>query len=176
MRTSPAAARRIAQILAAGVFVNSLAMVPVISLYGVGRADVVAKLPLLELPLYLYCTVAAGARSGRRGAALAWTLRLWSMRCFSLPSRRDIRAPCSLHTRCDGYRRRCRGSRTRRSAAISGGPAALASHTGNFCDLRMDPCSPHGGAWCSRGCSAFGREKAGSSRGAKGSGARGRVM
>jgi O-antigen/teichoic acid export membrane protein len=66
---------RIAQILAAGVFVNSLAMVPLISLYGIGRADVVAKLHLLELPLYAFVLWQLVLALGVEGAALAWTLR-----------------------------------------------------------------------------------------------------
>src|SRR5688572_26032886 len=45
-----AASTRIAQILAVGLFVNGLAMIPLIFLYGVGRADMAAKLHLVELP------------------------------------------------------------------------------------------------------------------------------
>jgi O-antigen/teichoic acid export membrane protein len=66
---------RVAQILAAGMFVNSLAMVPLMSLYGIGRADIVAKLHLLELPIYALVLWQLVLSLGVEGAALAWSLR-----------------------------------------------------------------------------------------------------
>jgi O-antigen/teichoic acid export membrane protein len=69
------ASTRIAQILAVGLFVNSMAMIPLISLYGIGRADVVAKLHLLELPVYALVLWQLVPALGVDGAALAWTLR-----------------------------------------------------------------------------------------------------
>src|SRR5262249_52496342 len=69
------ASTRIAQILAAGVFVNSLAIVPLILLYGAGRAATVARLHLVELPFYALLLWQLVIRFGAEGAALAWTLR-----------------------------------------------------------------------------------------------------
>jgi Na+-driven multidrug efflux pump len=46
-----------------------------ISLYGIGRADVVAKLHLLELPIYALVLWQLVLGLGVEGAALAWTLR-----------------------------------------------------------------------------------------------------
>jgi O-antigen/teichoic acid export membrane protein len=70
-----AGSARIAQILAVGLFVNSLAMIPLIFLYGVGRADMVAKLHFLELPAYAIVLWQLVPLWGADGAALAWTLR-----------------------------------------------------------------------------------------------------
>jgi len=70
------ASTRIAQILAAGIFVNSLAIVPLIFLYGAGRADTVARLHLAELPLYGLLLWELVNRFGAEGAALAWTFRV----------------------------------------------------------------------------------------------------
>jgi O-antigen/teichoic acid export membrane protein len=70
-----AASTRIAQILAVGLFVNSLAIIPLIFLYGVGRADMAAKLHLLELPVYAIVLWQLVQLFGAEGAALAWALR-----------------------------------------------------------------------------------------------------
>jgi O-antigen/teichoic acid export membrane protein len=71
-----AASTRIAQILAVGIFANSLAMIPLILLYGVARADLVAKLHLIELPGYAVLLWLLVPVLGAEGAALAWTLRV----------------------------------------------------------------------------------------------------
>ena len=70
-----AASTRIAQILAVGIFGNSLAMIPLIFLYGVGRPDIAAKIHLLELPVYAIVLWQLVLTFGAEGAALAWTLR-----------------------------------------------------------------------------------------------------
>ena len=70
-----AASTRIAQILAVGIFANSLAMIPLIFLYGVGRADIAAKTHFLELPAYAMALWFLVPMLGADGAALAWTLR-----------------------------------------------------------------------------------------------------
>lgn len=70
------ASTRIAQILAAGIFVNSLAVVPLLFLYGAGRADTVARLHLAELPFYALLLWLLVSRFGADGAALAWTFRV----------------------------------------------------------------------------------------------------
>jgi O-antigen/teichoic acid export membrane protein len=69
------ASTRVAQILAAGIFVNSLAMVPLILLYGAGRAATVARLHVVELPLYALLLWLLVSRFGAEGAAFAWTVR-----------------------------------------------------------------------------------------------------
>ena len=65
------------RILAAGVFVNSLAHVPFALIQGTGRADLVAKLHLAELIPYLLAVVLLIRWRGIEGAALAWTARVW---------------------------------------------------------------------------------------------------
>lgn len=64
------------QLLSAGVLINSLAQVPFTFLQGVGRADITAKLHMLEtvmyLPLLWYLITVAGIT----GAAIAWVLRV----------------------------------------------------------------------------------------------------
>lgn len=67
---------RVLQWLAAGVFVNSLALVPFTLVQGVGRPDVTAKLHLLELPLYMVVLWWLVRRWGIDGAAIAWTARV----------------------------------------------------------------------------------------------------
>jgi len=67
---------RVLQILAIGVFINSLANVPYALLQASGRPDLTAKLHLIELPLYaglLYWTIRF---QGIAGAATAWVFRL----------------------------------------------------------------------------------------------------
>src|SRR4029077_10279948 len=56
---------QILQWLAAGVFLNSLALVPFTLVQGVGRPDVTAKLHLLELPIYM--------------VVLWWLVRRWGI-------------------------------------------------------------------------------------------------
>jgi hypothetical protein len=46
-------------------------------LYGIGRADLVAKIHLLELPCYAALLWLMVTRFGAEGAALAWTLRVF---------------------------------------------------------------------------------------------------
>ena len=64
------------QILAGGIFVNSLAFVPYRCLHAVGRPDITAKFHLLELPIYVVTAWILVGRYGVSGAALAWTLRV----------------------------------------------------------------------------------------------------
>jgi O-antigen/teichoic acid export membrane protein len=70
-----AGSTRVAQILAVGIFANSLAMIPLMLLYGTGRADLAAKTHLLELPAYAIALWLLVPVLGADGAALAWTLR-----------------------------------------------------------------------------------------------------
>jgi O-antigen/teichoic acid export membrane protein len=64
------------QILACGVFVNSLALIPLVLVQGLGRPDLTAKFHLLELPLQVVLVWALVRAWGVPGAALAWTLRV----------------------------------------------------------------------------------------------------
>jgi O-antigen/teichoic acid export membrane protein len=64
------------QWLAIGVFVNGVANVPFNVIQGAGRADIVAKVHLVELPLYLAALGWLIHTQGITGAAMAWTLRV----------------------------------------------------------------------------------------------------
>ncbi|MFB3923200.1 MAG: flippase [Terriglobia bacterium] len=64
------------QILAVGVLLNSLALIPFTLIQGLGRPDVTAKFHLLELPLYVGLLWLLVKEWGISGAALAWTLRV----------------------------------------------------------------------------------------------------
>lgn len=64
------------QILAVGVLINSLAMIPYTLVQGVGRPDITAKFHLLELPFYLVLLLLGVRHWGIAGAALAWTIRV----------------------------------------------------------------------------------------------------
>lgn len=64
------------QILAVGVFVNSLSQIPFALLQGVGRPDLTAKFHLVELPAYGVLAFWLVREMGIGGAALAWTLRV----------------------------------------------------------------------------------------------------
>ena len=66
---------RVVQWLALGVLANSLGLVPVSFVQGVGRPDVTAKLHLVELPLYLAILFFLIRVGGIEGAAIAWTGR-----------------------------------------------------------------------------------------------------
>ncbi len=64
------------QVLAVGVFVNSLARVPSVLIQGVGRPAIIAKLMMFELPFYLLLLWWLLGSYGIVGAALAWTIRV----------------------------------------------------------------------------------------------------
>jgi O-antigen/teichoic acid export membrane protein len=63
------------QLLAIASYVNTLAQMPYIALQGAGRADLPAKLHVLEVPLYLGALWLLLGRFGLVGAAVAWALR-----------------------------------------------------------------------------------------------------
>ena len=67
---------QILQWLAAGALLNGLAQIPLTLIQGVGRADLAAKLHLLELPLYLCAVFFLIHWYGVVGAAMAWTARV----------------------------------------------------------------------------------------------------
>lgn len=64
------------QLLGIGVFINSLAMVFITLILGVGRPELSAKLHLLELPIYLPVLWWAIHNYGIEGAAIAWVGRV----------------------------------------------------------------------------------------------------
>jgi O-antigen/teichoic acid export membrane protein len=66
---------RAVQWLALGVLANSLALVPITFIQGIGRPDVTAKLHLLELPIYLGALFWLISVNGIVGAAIAWSAR-----------------------------------------------------------------------------------------------------
>lgn len=64
------------QVIAIGVFINSLAQVSFTLLQGIGRPDVTAKFHILELPLYILTLAWAVRTYGIDGAAFVWTGRV----------------------------------------------------------------------------------------------------
>jgi len=67
---------RVLQLLAVGVLVNSVAMVPYTALQAIGRPDITAKLHMVELPIYLLMIWGFTIEMGIEGVALAWVLRV----------------------------------------------------------------------------------------------------
>lgn len=63
------------QWLAIGVFLNGYAQVPFAFIQGIGRADITAKLHLLELPIYIALMFWLLNAHGIIGVAIAWLLR-----------------------------------------------------------------------------------------------------
>jgi O-antigen/teichoic acid export membrane protein len=63
------------QLLVIGVFINGLAHIPIIVILAAGRADVTAKLHLIELPLYLAAVWWLTLRFGIAGVAIVWVGR-----------------------------------------------------------------------------------------------------
>jgi O-antigen/teichoic acid export membrane protein len=67
---------RVLQILAIGVFINSLAHVPFAFMQGVGRPDITASLHLIQLLPYVGLLLWLIRVHGIEGAAIAWTVRV----------------------------------------------------------------------------------------------------
>jgi O-antigen/teichoic acid export membrane protein len=64
------------QWLLLGVLVNGCAYIPYAALQAQGRADLTARLHVLELPIFAILLVSSVWRWGVEGAAIAWTLRV----------------------------------------------------------------------------------------------------
>lgn len=64
------------QILAVGILINCIAMVPSTLIQAVGRPDIRAKLHMAELPVYLVMIWFFAQYMGVVGVALAWLLRV----------------------------------------------------------------------------------------------------
>lgn len=67
---------RVLQILAVGVVMNGVALLPYTYIQSAGRPDITAKLHLAELAFYLLMLWLLTSRFGIVGAALTWTLRV----------------------------------------------------------------------------------------------------
>jgi O-antigen/teichoic acid export membrane protein len=63
------------QLLAAGVFFNSLGVLPWVLIQGAGRPDLTAKFHMIELAVYLPILWFMVKHFGVQGAAIAWALR-----------------------------------------------------------------------------------------------------
>lgn len=66
----------ILQLIAFGVFFNSIAQIPFTFLQGIGKPDITAKIHLIELPLYMVAIFLALKNYGINGAAAVWSLRV----------------------------------------------------------------------------------------------------
>jgi O-antigen/teichoic acid export membrane protein len=66
----------IMQLLTVGMLINSMAQVPVAFLQATRRADLTARVHLIELPVYAAMIIVFGRTLGITGVALAWTLRV----------------------------------------------------------------------------------------------------
>jgi O-antigen/teichoic acid export membrane protein len=64
------------QCLAVGVLLNSLALMPFALVQSAGRADLTAKLHLMEFPLYAAALWLLVRRYGINGVAIAWVVRV----------------------------------------------------------------------------------------------------
>ena len=76
---SPEGARvsaSVLQWLAVGVFVNGIAQMPYAALEASARPDLIAKLHLLEMPIYVTGIFLLARSLGLVGVAIAWTLRV----------------------------------------------------------------------------------------------------
>jgi O-antigen/teichoic acid export membrane protein len=62
--------------LAIGVFINCLAQAPFALIQGAGRPDIVARLHMVELPLYVLAIWGLTVTFGLEGVAIAWALRV----------------------------------------------------------------------------------------------------
>jgi O-antigen/teichoic acid export membrane protein len=67
---------RVLQLLAIGIFFNSLAQIPFSLVQSAGRPDLTAKLHLIELPFYLIAVWWMTRTFGIEGTALVWAVRV----------------------------------------------------------------------------------------------------
>lgn len=73
--TFAASSTSVLQLLAVGVFLNSIAQAPFALVQGAGRADWTGKLHLAELPIYLTVFWILTLQFGIAGTAMAWSIR-----------------------------------------------------------------------------------------------------
>lgn len=74
---------RVVEIVAIGIFVNSIGHLPFAWLQGVGRSDLTARVHMIELPAYALGLYFWVGRAGIEGAAWMWTIRV-SVDCLLL--------------------------------------------------------------------------------------------
>lgn len=93
----------IAQVILVGVWVNSLAYVPLVLLQGGGRPELVATFHMLELAPFIAVVYLAAGEWGAIGAAVAWTVRvhvdaffLFFVARISAASIKPLAIPCAL--------------------------------------------------------------------------------
>lgn len=67
----------ILQIMALGIFVNSIAYIPFTFLQGIGKPDIAAKIQLFELPIFVLAMLFAISDMGINGAVLIWLIRIF---------------------------------------------------------------------------------------------------
>jgi O-antigen/teichoic acid export membrane protein len=65
----------VAQLLAAGILINVVAQVPLTALNATGRADLTAKIAVLELPVYVAAIWYGAQAFGIHGVAAVWAAR-----------------------------------------------------------------------------------------------------
>jgi O-antigen/teichoic acid export membrane protein len=66
---------KVVQLLAAGVFIDSIGQIPRVFLQGAGRPDLTTKVSLLEFPFYLLAVLYLVKTYGIVGVAIAWLFR-----------------------------------------------------------------------------------------------------
>jgi O-antigen/teichoic acid export membrane protein len=64
------------QVLAIGVFFNSITHMPVALIQGIGRADLTAKLQLVQVPIHIALVCLLTWQFGLAGGAVAWSARM----------------------------------------------------------------------------------------------------
>lgn len=75
-------------ILALGIWINSVSLVPFSYLQTNGRADLIAKIHVLEFPIFIGLLFFVVSKYGVIGAAVVWTIRAtFECICFFLASR-----------------------------------------------------------------------------------------
>lgn len=68
---------RVVEILAVGLFANSIAQLPFALLQGMGRSKLTAQIHLIELPIYVLALYFSVVLWGIQGAAWVWTFRVF---------------------------------------------------------------------------------------------------
>lgn len=71
----PTGSTVVLQWLSAGVYASAIAHAPATAFYGAGKPDVIARLHLIELPVYAIFVVVLLRLFGLHGIAIAWTAR-----------------------------------------------------------------------------------------------------
>jgi O-antigen/teichoic acid export membrane protein len=65
----------IVEILSIGIFFNALGMIPFALIQSTGRADITAKIHILELPVYILLLIVLVEEYHIVGVAIAWSIR-----------------------------------------------------------------------------------------------------